>query len=79
MVANRIRSCPELSNYILIENSIIKKSCSFDEIIKLHKYTSKCHSSKCHSNSYGSFLQNNPNATRKQRINAIIKFLNSVY
>ena len=40
MVANRIRSCPELSNYILIEKQNIKKSCSFDEIIKLHKYTS---------------------------------------
>ena len=79
MVANRIRSCPELSNYILIETPIIKKSCSFDEIIKLHKYTSKCHSSKCHSNSYGNFLQNNPNATRIERIKAIIRFLNWVY
>ena len=73
MVANRIKSCPELTSYFLIEKPI-KKSVSFEEIIKLHKYTSKSH-----SKSYGKFLQNNPNATRKERINAIIKFLNFVY
>lgn len=73
MVANRIRSCPELTNYFLIEKPI-KKSVSFEEFIKIHKYTSKSH-----SKSYGTFLQNNPNATKKERIKAIIRFLNSVY
>ncbi len=73
MVSVKVKSCPELTSYFLIEKPIIK-SVSFEEIIKLYKYTSKSH-----SKSYGKFLQNNPNATRKERINAIMKFLNSVY
>ncbi len=73
MVCHKVKSCPELTAYSLIDKPIIK-SVSFEEIIKLYKYTSKSH-----SKSYGKFLQYNPNATRKQRINAIIKFLNSVY
>ena len=73
MVANRIKSCPELTSYFLIEKPI-KKSVSFEEFIKIHKYTSKSH-----SKSYGTFLQNNPNATRIQRINAIVRFLKSIY
>ena len=73
MVAIKVKSCPELTNYFLIDKPIVK-SVSFSGIIESFKYNSKYH-----PKSYGRFLQNNPNANRKERINAIKRFLNSVY
>lgn len=69
MVDYKSHSCPNFLHLTTVsQNNIIKNNnLNYKNNIK---YNSK---------SYGLFLQNNPNATRKERINAIKKFLNSVY
>lgn len=69
MVDHKSHSCPNFLHLTTVpQHNIIKNNnLNYKNNIK---YNPK---------SYGLFLKNNPNATRKERINAIQKFLNSVY
>ena len=73
MVDYKSHSCPNFLHLTTVsQNNIIKNN-----IIKNNNLNYK-NNIKYNPKSYGLFLQNNTNATRKERINAIKKFLNSV-
>ena len=73
MVQNKCNSCPNFTS-ILVSNPIykIKSSSNIEKLLNKKYYIYEC-------KSYGKFLQKYPNATRKERIMAIKRFLNSVY
>jgi hypothetical protein len=74
MVDYKSHSCPNFLHLTTVsQNNIIKNN-----IIKNNNLNYK-NNIKYNPKSYGLFCKNNPNATRKERINAIKKFLNSVY
>ena len=80
VMCNKINSCPDLSIYPFEKNKI-KKSISLSSVTIILK---KCENKNENKNenkikSYGNFLINNPNASKKERIIAIKKFLDSVY